>query len=161
MSQQEQRVNEQIVLWWCWAYQTHRRVKTQALSQEITKRRKGTAYPTVLVIAITTSREIVVLAIKRLLLKEKQTNNELCKIKWDVVLHWAVCGSYLVVLAHGYSWRWVLACALLTWHPLAGVIGRWQGSRSVRVWVLSLLTGKLAIRSKLLSPIVRLKGQSY
>lgn len=56
------------------------------MSKKTTKERRGTAYPTALIIAITTSGEIVVLAIKWFLLKEQKAHDELCKIKWDIVI---------------------------------------------------------------------------
>lgn len=50
------------------------------------KVKKGSSYPTPLVIAITTSREIVILAIKWLLLKDKTTHDKLRKINCDITL---------------------------------------------------------------------------
>lgn len=58
----------------------------------------------------------------------------------------------LVVLAHGHA-RWVLPLDLLPWHPLAGVVRRWQRPGGVWCGVLSLLWWELTIRSVLLTHV--------
>ena len=73
---------------------------------------------------------------------------------WDVLV--ALC-YHLIVLAHGTTWRRVLALDLLAWHPLAGVVGggEWPGRVGSRV--LPLLVRELAVWSILLPTIVRLR----
>lgn len=65
----------------------------------------------------------------------------------------------LVVLAHGHARR-ILSLPLLPWHPLAGVVWRWQRPGGVRWRVLRLLGGELTVRPVLLTPVTRLDKES-
>lgn len=66
----------------------------------------------------------------------------------------SLCVRYLVVLAHSATRWWVLALQLLSWHPLAGIVGGGQWPRSVRVRVLPLLVRELVVWSILLPAVV-------
>lgn len=64
-------------------------------------------------------------------------------------------GTDLVVLAHGHA-RGVRSLALLSWHPLARVIRRWQRPGGIRRGILPLLRWELAVRPVLLPHVPRL-----
>lgn len=65
-------------------------------------------------------------------------------------------GTDLVVLAHGHA-RGVLSLALLSRHPLARVIRRWQRPGAVRGGILALLRRELTVRPVLLTHVPRLE----
>ena len=73
---------------------------------------------------------------------------------WGRVEWWT---TDLVVLAHGHAWR-VLSLARLPWHPLAGVVGRGQGSGGVGRGVLALLRRELTVGPVLLTSVAGLEG---
>lgn len=84
----------------------------------------GPGGPTALAVGVSTSREVGVLTIERLL---------------------------LIILAHRHA-RWVLSLALLPWHPLAWVVGRGQRPGGI-CRILPLLWWELTIRPILLTPV--------
>lgn len=65
-------------------------------------------------------------------------------------------GTDLVVLAHGHA-RGVLSLALLSRHPLARVIRRWQRPGAVRCGILALLRWELTVWPVLLTHVPRLE----
>lgn len=70
------------------------------------------------------------------------------------------CITDLVVLAHGHA-RWVLSLTLLPWHPLAGVVRRWQRPGGVGCGVLPLLWWELTVWPVRLPPVTCLEAESY